>query len=154
MRASVRRFSALAAFAAWACTGYAGAGGEAARVDGSALMGTWTNAAGARLDLKPEWRMQGEGLHDALAEGTSCPETVAGRWTFFSAPDHAGSSLADGRTTSGDHVALMVDELDTPCALSAMVRRDGQGLNLCLVEDPDSDCSAEELLRPVNAMAE
>ncbi|MET7365711.1 hypothetical protein ABZS61_07750 [Streptomyces sp. NPDC005566] len=76
---------------------------------------------------------------------------AAGHWSFFSSPDDTGTSFADDDFTSGDHMALTIGDQKTPCLLRAQIRHDGQGLNLCLVEDPDSDCSAEELLRPESA---
>lgn len=97
--------------------------------------------------------MTGTRLSRAMLGGTSCPDTVAGRWSFFSAPDHLGGSGADDALTSGDRVALSIDGPKESCLLSAQVRRDGTVLSLCLVEDPDSGCSAKELLRPVPATA-
>ncbi|MEU1436374.1 hypothetical protein ABZ438_20110 [Streptomyces sp. NPDC005786] len=91
--------------------------------------------------------MTGESLNSAMLGGTPCPDTAAGRWLFFSTPDDTGSSFADDKITSGDINALDIDEPKTSCLLSALIRRDEQGLNLCLVEDPDSDCSFKELLR-------
>ncbi|MEU1229395.1 hypothetical protein [Streptomyces sp. NPDC005828] len=91
--------------------------------------------------------MTGERLNSAMLGGTLCPDAATGRWSFFSSPDDAGSSFADDALTSGDTVSLSIDSPEDSCLLSALVRRDEQGLNLCLVEDPDSDCSADELLR-------
>ncbi|MFE2093532.1 hypothetical protein [Streptomyces sp. NPDC059460] len=91
--------------------------------------------------------MTGESLNSAMLGGTQCPDTAAGHWSFFGSPDATGTSFADEDFTSGDHIALTIDDPRTPCLLSALIQRDGQGLNLCLVEDPDSDCSAKELLR-------
>ena len=91
--------------------------------------------------------MTGESIHKAMLGGTSCADAVVGTWTFFSPPDDIGSSFADDRLTSGNHIALTTGDPETSCLLSALIRRDAQGLNLCLVEDPDSDCSAKELLR-------
>lgn len=132
---------------AWACVACAQAGGDAARVDESALVGEWRNAAGAGLHLGSDRRMNWTHLNRAILGGTSCPDTAAGHWEFFGPPDAHGSSFADDALTRGDHVALAIDGSDSFCDVSAMVRRDGKGLDLCLVEDPDSDCSAEELLR-------
>ncbi|MEU6765747.1 hypothetical protein ABZ916_24915 [Streptomyces sp. NPDC046853] len=91
--------------------------------------------------------MSGEKLHKALLGGTECPDTAAGHWSFFSTPDAKGTSFADDDITRGDTIALDIDAHD-PCLLLALIRRDEQGLNLCLTEDIDSDCSAAELLRP------
>ncbi|MCZ0983479.1 hypothetical protein O1L60_42445 [Streptomyces diastatochromogenes] len=55
--------------------------------------------------------------------------------------------FADDRFTSGDTVSMRIDDPKDPCLLSVQVRRDERGLDLCLAEDPDSGCSAEELLR-------
>ncbi|MFE1369741.1 hypothetical protein ACFW84_36650 [Streptomyces anulatus] len=56
--------------------------------------------------------------------------------------------MADDALTSGTTVALSIDNAEDTCLLSAEVRRDEQGVNLCLVVDPDSSCSlAKELLR-------
>jgi len=148
MAFSGRRWAALAAMFAWACAGCANAGGEAARVGEAALAGTWSNAAGAHLRLEADREMAGEGLKRALLGGTDCPDAIAGHWSFFSAPDDDGMSFVDDQFTSGDHIALTFGDPEVSCPLSALIRRDAQGLNLCLVEDPDSDCSTEELLRP------
>lgn len=91
--------------------------------------------------------MTGESLNSAMLGGTQCPDTAAGHWLFFSTPDDTGSSFADDKFTSGDYIALPIDDPKASCLLSALIRRDEHGLNLCLVEDPDSDCSAKELLR-------
>lgn len=91
--------------------------------------------------------MTGENLNSAIFGTTSCPDAATGHWRFFSSPNGAGSSFADDALTSGDTVSLRIDYPKDSCLLSAMVRRDERGLNLCLVADPDSDCSAEELLR-------
>ncbi|MEV7675828.1 hypothetical protein [Streptomyces sp. NPDC088752] len=139
---------AMVAVFAWACAGCAQAGGEDARVGEAVLAGAWSNAAGARLRLEAERDMAGEHIERALLGGTSCPDAITGRWSFFSAPDEKGASFADDRFTSGDHIALTFGDQESSCLLSALIRRDAQGLSLCLVEDPDSDCSAEELLRP------
>ncbi|MFD7561223.1 hypothetical protein ACFV9E_42930, partial [Streptomyces sp. NPDC059835] len=64
-----------------------------------------------------------------------------------------GSMFADDAFNSGDTVSLRIDDPKDSCLLSARVRRDGQGINLCLVEDLDSGCSAEELLRLDQASA-
>ncbi|WP_234314214.1 hypothetical protein [Streptomyces sp. NRRL S-575] len=111
-------------------------------------MGDWTNREGARLHLSADRGMTGQGLHHALLGNTTrCPDAATGRWRFFSSPDEHGSSFADDALTGGDDVYLDLEGTNDPCFLIALVRRDEQGLNLCLVEDPDSDCSAEELLR-------
>ena len=144
---SARWLSALAAVLACVCAGCAGAGGEAARIDQSALAGVWGNPAGARLHLGADRSMTGESLNSAMLGGTQCPDTAAGHWLFFSTPDDTGSSFADDKFTSGDYIALPIDDPKASCLLSALIRRDEQGLNLCLVEDPDSDCSVKELLR-------
>ncbi|CAM5520958.1 hypothetical protein SAVIM338S_03937 [Streptomyces avidinii] len=91
--------------------------------------------------------MTGESLTSAMLGGTSCPAAATGRWSFFSPPDEAGSSFADDALTSGDTVSLRIEDPKDSCLLSALVRRDERGLSLCLAEDPDSDCSPEELLR-------
>jgi hypothetical protein len=98
--------------------------------------------------------MTGESLNSAMLGGTSCPDAVTGHWSFFSAPDEAGSSFADDALTSGDTVSLSIGSPKDSCLLSALVRRDEHGLSLCLVADPDSDCSAEELLRLESASAD
>ncbi|MFD9796809.1 hypothetical protein ACFWXK_38350 [Streptomyces sp. NPDC059070] len=91
--------------------------------------------------------MTGESLNRAMLGGTSCPDTAAGHWSFYSSANDAGSMFADDALTSGDAISLRIDDPKGSCLLSAQVRRDGRGLNLCLVEDFDSSCSAEELLR-------
>ncbi|MEV7416068.1 hypothetical protein [Streptomyces sp. NPDC089919] len=91
--------------------------------------------------------MTGERLNSAMLGGTSCPDAATGRWSFFSSPDAAGSMFADDGLTSGDTVSLSIDPPEGFCLMSALVQRDEQGFNLCLVEDLDSGCSAEELLR-------
>ncbi|MFE9559362.1 hypothetical protein ACFYMW_39550 [Streptomyces sp. NPDC006692] len=91
--------------------------------------------------------MAGEHLNSAMLGGTSCPDTATGHWSFFSSPDKAGSMFADDRFTSGDTISVRIDDPKDSCLLSVQVRRDKHGLNLCLAEDLDSDCSAEELLR-------
>ncbi|MGW0902963.1 hypothetical protein [Streptomyces sp. NPDC002853] len=91
--------------------------------------------------------MTGESLNSAMLGGTSCPDAATGNWSFFSAPDEAGSSFEDKALTSGDSVSLTIESPKDSCLLSAQVMRDEQGLNLCLVEDPDFGCTAEELLR-------
>ncbi|MFF8603814.1 hypothetical protein ACF065_31330 [Streptomyces sp. NPDC015232] len=137
----------MTAIFAWACAGCANAGGEAAHVGEAALAGTWSNAAGAHLRLEADRRMAGEGLKRALLGGTDCPDAIAGHWSFFSAPNDDGMSFAGDQFTSGDQISLTFGNPEVSCLLSALIRRDAQGLSLCLVEDPDSDCSAEELLR-------
>ncbi|MCX4821314.1 hypothetical protein OG883_15640 [Streptomyces sp. NBC_01142] len=112
------------------------------------LVGSWTNEAGARLDLEADRRMTGKELHSATPGGTSCPDTTVGRWSFFSPPNDAGTSIADEALTSGDNIALSIDDPGDSCLVSAQVRRNEQGFNLCLVQDPDISCSAEQLLRP------
>ncbi|MFE7333036.1 hypothetical protein ACFU8W_51335 [Streptomyces sp. NPDC057565] len=91
--------------------------------------------------------MTGERLNSAMLGGTSCPDAATGHWSFFSSPDKAGSMFADDRFTSGDTISVRIDDPKDSCLLSVQVRRDEHGLNLCLVEDLDSGCSAEELLR-------
>ncbi|MEU1436378.1 hypothetical protein ABZ438_20135 [Streptomyces sp. NPDC005786] len=142
---ALHRIAAATIEPAAAC---ADAGGEAARVDQTALVGDWTNHGGARLHLGADRGVKGQDLHHALLGGTTqCPDATTGHWQFFSSPNENGSSFADDALTSGDHVALGIEGTNEPCLLSALVRRDVQGLNLCLVEDPDSGCSAGELLR-------
>ncbi|MGW6055454.1 hypothetical protein [Streptomyces sp. NPDC055189] len=92
--------------------------------------------------------MSGEKLDSTLEEGTDCPDTAAGHWSFFTTPDDNGSSFADEDLTSGYDISLDVDDAPEFCFLSAMIRRDEQGLNLCLTDTPDYVCSAEDLLRP------
>ncbi|WP_426402831.1 hypothetical protein ACN9M0_00380 [Streptomyces sp. R-07] len=91
--------------------------------------------------------MTGERLNSAMLGGTSCPDAATGHWSFFSSPDKAGSMFADDRFASGDTISVRIDDPKDSCLLSVQVRRDEHGLNLCLVEDLDSGCSAEELLR-------
>ncbi|WP_405496466.1 hypothetical protein [Streptomyces sp. NBC_00096] len=91
--------------------------------------------------------MTGEALNSAMLGGTSCPDAATGHWSFYGAPTAAGSMFADEAFTSGDTVALSIEDPEGACLMSAQVRRDGRGFNLCLVEDPDSGCSEEELLR-------
>ncbi|MFI1401100.1 hypothetical protein [Streptomyces sp. NPDC020681] len=93
--------------------------------------------------------MTGTELHNAMLGGTSCPESVTGQWSFFSSPTDAGLSVADASLSGGDTIALTTAGTEE-CLLSAQVRRDEQGFNLCLVQDPDSGCSTEELLRPAS----
>lgn len=147
MSTPARRWSALVAALAWACVACADAGGDAARIDQSELAGEWSSPGGALLRLRADRSMTGESLNSAMLGGTSCPDAATGHWSFFSAPDEEGSSFADDALTSGDTVSLRIVSPKNSCLLSALVRRDERGLNICLVEDPDSDCSAEELLR-------
>ncbi|MFI1176740.1 hypothetical protein [Streptomyces melanogenes] len=91
--------------------------------------------------------MTGERLKSAMLGGTSCPSAATGHWSFFSSPDKAGFMFADDRFTSGDAISVRIDDPKDSCLLSVQVRRDEHGLSLCLVEDFDSGCSAEELLR-------
>lgn len=148
MNASARQWSVLLATLAWASVACANAGGEAARVDQSALTGEWSNSGGERLLLGADRTMAWEGLNSAVLGGSSCPNAAVGHWTFFGPPDNEGTSLADDALTSGTTVALSIDNAEDTCLLSAEVRRDEQGVNLCLVVDPDSSCSlAKELLR-------
>ncbi|WP_405789417.1 hypothetical protein [Streptomyces sp. NBC_01367] len=146
MNASVGRWSVLIAALAWVGVACAPAGGGAARVDQSVLAGEWSNAGGERLRLGADRSMAWEGLNSAVFGSFSCPGAAAGRWSFFS-PTEDGYSYADDAFTSGDTVSLATDDTQGTCLLSAEVRRDGQGLNLCLVVDPDSSCSTKELLR-------
>ncbi|MFJ7150614.1 hypothetical protein ACIQVT_20815 [Streptomyces sp. NPDC100445] len=144
----VRRSVFLAVVLAGTCVACADAGGAAASMREAEAVGTWSNAAGARLTLGSDRRMAGTGLHSALLGGTSCPDAVTGHWAFFGPLDATNSSYADDSFASGDTLALDVRSPQDACLLSAQVRRDGRGLDLCLVEDPDSGCSAGELLRP------
>lgn len=137
----------LAVALAWSCAACAASGGDAARIDQSALIGTWSNPGGALLRFKTDHRVTGEGLNQALLGGSSCPDAATGHWSFFSAPNDAGTSVADDTLTRGDTIALSIRSAQGSCQLSALVHRDEPGLNLCLVQDPDSDCSADELLR-------
>lgn len=165
---------ALAAVLAWAGTGCggssggtgvpAGAGAGAASVgtangvpastrdaqaDASDLVGTWTNAGGARLSLRADRSLSAQGVRGSVRGGTSCTDTLTGRWAFYGPSDAKGQARPDARLTRGGRVDL-ADRAPDPasCTLSALVRRDGQALALCLVEDPDTPCSDEELLRP------
>ncbi|MFF1711962.1 hypothetical protein [Streptomyces sp. NPDC058268] len=151
MNAAVRRWLFLVAVLAWGGVACVNAGGEAARVDRSLLAGGWSNAGGERLRLGADGSMEWESLNSAVLGGASCPEAAAGNWKFFSPPDEVGLSVVDDAATSGDTVALNIDGAEDTCLLSGQVRRDGQGLNLCLVVDGDSDCSTEELLRRESA---
>ncbi|MFD9475272.1 hypothetical protein [Streptomyces nojiriensis] len=110
-------------------------------------MGTWTSETGARLTLEADRRVTGTDLHKAMLGGTSCSDSVSGKWVFFSVPSKSGYSGADDSLTSGQHIAISRGGIED-CLVSALVRRDERGFNLCLVEDPDSSCSARELLRP------
>lgn len=150
----MRRWPALVVALAWACVACADAGGDAARIDQSALVGEWSSLGGGLLHLRADHGMTGESLNSAMLGGTSCPDAATGHWSFFSSPNDAGSSFADDALTSGDTVSLRIDSPKDSCLLSALVRRDERGFNLCLVEDPDSDCSAEELLRLEPVLAE
>ncbi|MGW2563842.1 hypothetical protein ACWCXB_32375 [Streptomyces sp. NPDC001514] len=144
----VKRAMFLAAVLIGACAACTDSGGEAPSIEGAALVGSWTNEAGARLTLDTDRQMTGTKLHEAILGGTSCPDSIAGQWAFFSPPDDRGTSHADHAFTRGDAVALRFDDQEKTCLLSAQVHRDEQGFNLCLMEDPDSECSAQELLRP------
>ncbi|MFF6995315.1 hypothetical protein ACFY93_10200 [Streptomyces sp. NPDC008313] len=148
MAPKTHRVPLLVAALAWACVACT-AGGDEASIDRTALVGRWTNGAGAQLVFRSAHRMSGTGLHDAMLGGTSCPDSVSGKWSFFSPPDDHGTSIADASLTSGDSVALHITTPGSHCILSAQVHRDDHGFNLCLAEDPDSGCSEEELLRPV-----
>ncbi|MFJ8015565.1 hypothetical protein [Streptomyces sp. NPDC096339] len=140
--------AALVAALAWACSGCANAGGEAAWIDQTELVGEWSNPGGASLHLGADRVVSGRSLHSAMLGGTRCPDAMEGHWSFYS-PVEGHITYVDAAFTSGDHVNLAVKGEARPCGLSALIRRNGQGINLCLVEDPDSDCSAEELLHRV-----
>ncbi|WP_228978524.1 hypothetical protein [Streptomyces sp. DH12] len=148
MRPKVYRAAALAALLAWssvACT----AGGDTASIDQATLAGPWTNEAGARLVFEADRRATGTDLGSALPGTLSCPDSLSGTWSFFSAPTDTGFSAADASLTSGDTIGISITSVEDHCSLSAVVRRDAHGYNLCLVADPDSDCSTnKELLRP------
>ncbi|WP_329116317.1 hypothetical protein [Streptomyces sp. NBC_01465] len=147
MRISGLRAAALAAGLLWVCTACVSPGGPAAVVDQSELVGAWSSPTGAHLYLGADRTMSGTSMKKGLLGGTHCPDVVAGRWIFFTAPNEHGGSFGDETLTSGDTIALDMDAEDDPCLLSALIREDDKGVSLCLVEDPDSDCSAEELLR-------
>ncbi|MGW0117877.1 hypothetical protein [Streptomyces sp. NPDC003327] len=147
MSTSVRRWTVLVAALAWVCVACADAGGDAAHVDRSTLAGEWSSPGGARLHLGADLSMTGERLHSAMLGGTSCPDAATGHWSFYSPPDETGTAFADDGFTSGDTLSLRIDDPSVSCLLSVRVRRDEHGLNLCLLEDLDSGCSAEELLR-------
>ncbi|MFF8387092.1 hypothetical protein ACF053_26070 [Streptomyces kanasensis] len=148
MAPKVYRAAALAALLAWssvACT----AGGDTASIDQARLVGPWTNEAGARLVFEADRRATGTELGSALPGSFSCPDSLSGTWSFYSAPTDEGFSAADASLTSGDTVNISTTSMEDHCSLSAVVRRDEHGYNLCLVVDPDSDCSFnDELLRP------
>ncbi|MFD7561050.1 hypothetical protein ACFV9E_42025, partial [Streptomyces sp. NPDC059835] len=65
--------------------------------------------------------MTGESLNSAMLGGTSCPDTVAGHWNFYSLPNDAGSMFADDAFNSGDTVSLRIDDPKDSCLLSARV---------------------------------
>ena len=150
MSAVVRRRWAILAMTpllAWPLTACGTAGGDVAKVDQVDVVGVWSNPGGATLYLSSDRGLSGTRLGKALLGGTMCPNDVKGRWSFHR-PDGGDSSIADDVWTNGDTIDLDVGESVQHCLPAAEVRRDGDGLSLCLYEDPDSDCSEKELLRP------
>ncbi|MEU3861072.1 hypothetical protein AB0F03_27510 [Streptomyces sp. NPDC028722] len=148
MTTEAKRAVFLAAVLVGACAACVNAGGGVASMREPEAVGGWTNAAGARLTLAADRRMAGTALHNALLGGTSCPDAVTGHWAFFGPVDDTGTSYADASFASGDTIALEITSPAGACLLSAQVRRDERGFDLCLTEDLDSGCSARELLRP------
>ncbi|MFF9089131.1 hypothetical protein ACF1BE_22440 [Streptomyces sp. NPDC014991] len=148
MATQVKRTVFLAAVLVGACAACADAGGRTASMRESEALGGWTNAAGARLTLGADRRMAGTALHNAMLGGTSCPDAVTGHWAFFGPLGDANTVYADDSFTSGDIIDLDIRSSEGACLMSAQVHRDARGFSLCLVEDPDSGCSARELLRP------
>ncbi|MFJ4862165.1 hypothetical protein [Streptomyces sp. NPDC088748] len=146
MGSRLHRGLAVGVVLAWASVACA-AGGDEASMDRTALVGTWTSETGARLTLGADRRVTGTDLRKALLGGSTCTDSASGEWSFYTAPDKAGSTHVDDSLTSGQQIAIGGDGMIGNCLLSAVVRKDERGFNLCLVVDPDSACSGKELLR-------
>ncbi len=102
------------------------------------MVGDWGSGSGARLHVAADHSATVSGLDPATLP-SGCP-TVA---------TDAAWKLERSKTARKDTFSLQLSpQASTSCYVDATVKRDDDGLNLCLVTDPDQSCVEEkELLR-------
>ncbi|MFI2302879.1 hypothetical protein ACH5AL_29165 [Actinacidiphila glaucinigra] len=150
MRATMWSRTAVAALFWVGIAGCAGAGGPSSRIEQGELVGVWSNSAGARLEFGLDHGFSATGLNHALPYDGCAATVTAGRWQFYVPVGTSSSDFdASESATAGKSLSLkMSDKFDTfECDLEADIQQDSSGLNLCLVQDPDQTCTAEELVR-------
>ncbi|MFJ3161375.1 hypothetical protein [Streptomyces kanasensis] len=108
MAPKVYRAAALAALLAWSSVA-CNAGGDTASIDQARLVGPWTNEAGARLVFEADRRATGTELGSALPGSFSCPDSLSGTWSFYSAPTDEGFTAADASCSFNDELLRPVD---------------------------------------------
>lgn len=146
---SFGRMAAVLGCLALACTSCAGAGGEAAVIQQGDLVGTWGNAAGARVRMSDDHSLTASGINHAVPDYECSTSMTAGSWQFMVQAGSPHSFTASDSATEGESlwVSASNDDSDLRCVLEAQVRHDDRGFNICLVRDGDQTCTAGELLR-------
>ncbi|MFJ9773446.1 hypothetical protein ACIRVF_19750 [Kitasatospora sp. NPDC101157] len=131
-----------------ACAG--GAGGGRTVIEQADLVGDWGNKAGARLHIAADHSATVSGLEHAVPDTSCSTAEPAAQWVFW-APMDAHSSVADATATKGDSFDLELAPgartSERTCSATAVVQRDGEGYDLCLVQYADQSCTDGELLR-------
>lgn len=147
---SFGRVTAVLGCLVLACTSCAGAGGEATVIQQVDLVGDWGNAAGARVHVAADHSLTASGINHAVPDFRCSTRMTAGRWRFYVQDGSPQTFTASDSATEGESFTVAADIASSTgelCDLEAQVHRDDQGFNICLVMDPDQNCTAEELLR-------
>ncbi len=112
----------------------------------SDITGTWKNPKGAAFSFDTDGTFSADSVAEGLPLPGGCADALGtGRWHLV---DLSGVDTGTGVDRS-NWMALNPSskEAIAACGIQAGIRKDSQGVNLCLVVDPDQTCSDDELLR-------
>ncbi|MCG6499641.1 hypothetical protein [Kitasatospora sp. A2-31] len=122
------------------------AGGSSFEASQDDILGTWTNQKGAHLVIESGGTFRSERIIKVVSLRDGCAQALTvGKWLLMGDQTHVASSS----DPKGSTISLMPsgDRELLACSIEASVKKDGDGINLCLVKDPDQTCGDEELLR-------
>jgi hypothetical protein len=138
--------AAAAIVAAAALLSGCSSGGSDFAADSSDITGTWKNPKGAAFSFNTDGTFSAQGVTKALPLPGGCADLLGtGRWHLVDL------SRPDTGTGVGRSTWMALDppgrQATAACGIQAGIRKDSEGVNLCLVLDPDQTCSDNELLR-------
>ncbi|MFJ3789477.1 hypothetical protein [Kitasatospora sp. NPDC090091] len=122
------------------------AGGSSFEATQDDILGTWTNQKGAHLVIEAGGTFRSDRITKAVSLQDGCAQALAaGKWLLLNDQTH----VARTSDPKGSGISLMPSGKgeQLACGISASIKKDDGGMNLCLVEDPDQTCGDEQLLR-------
>ncbi|MFD0346445.1 hypothetical protein ACFQ0M_10800 [Kitasatospora aburaviensis] len=124
------------------------AGGSSFEASQDDILGTWTNQKGAHLVIESGGTFRTEKITKAVSLHGGCDQALTtGKWLLLGDQTRVATTSAPGSAISLMPSGNGGSDEQRGCSISASVQKDDDGMNLCLVEDPDQTCGDEQLLR-------